>query len=166
MGSEMSSLAEGFEISGYRLEWERLYFIKCRSFSVQHVTIEEMFEFADFFKNVIVKKLWSYRYEENGLINDDNRYRFLVIETSHGFFSIEQVNKCINVKFSPRMTDVVDDIPCGEVRILSEFWSYARKPIFERCLNKHANLKEIFEWIHMNNKLQENNSFFNYCTIL
>lgn len=149
MGSKMSSL------SSTSLKWDRLTFIQYHPFSkalsFRHVTVEKMPEFAAEFKDVIVKNIWS--------PESINHRRFLLIETSHGFFSIEPGKRCINVLFSFTKADLVKETD-GELRLLSEFQNDQNK-------FQYSSLKEILEWIHKNNKFKNgHNSFFNLCNIL
>lgn len=104
-------------------------------------------EFAVEFKDALVTNIWSFE--------SFHHRRFLVIETSHGFFRIEQWKKCINLSFSFTREDFVKKSD-GKLRFLAEFARNKNESPF-------SNLKEILEWIHLNNKLKND---CNICNIL
>lgn len=164
MGSEMSSFERDLALAGalHFVEWNSLILKDYPRFSTRHVSIQDMPEFAAKFEDVIIENIKSYRYasDANDLFSANrqsyNHRRFLVVDTSHGLFCFEQGNKCINVKYCRKYSDIIT-YPGGDVRILSEFWKNEKN-------SRNANLSEIFYWIYLNNEFKES-SFFSYCTI-
>lgn len=153
MGSGMSTTA----LMGDK--WDRrLGFIQYQpcsdAITIRRVTIEEMPAFANSFQDVFIKKIWSYwssiDRDPKKKFDPAQLHRFLVIETSHGFFSIEQGKRGIVVQYSCTKDDVVNKF-CGEMRILPWF-SREKK-------NLYLDFKEILKWIYSNNELKKGYSF-------
>lgn len=166
MGSGMSTFASGVASSAALIgvEWNRhITFIQYVPFSEavinKQVSIEEMPEFADSFKDVIVKNVWSYICSFSGdhkKVDSVHHHRFIVVETSHGYFSFDHGATGITVQFSSTKDNVVNKLG-GVLREFPEFWH-------DENYNIYANLKEILEWISSNNELYKGYNFiFNNC---